>query len=101
MSRRDLKLFVAIGLDPIDRKLVVLGVGETYDEAKRGLGRATDDYTYRLVFSALKNTASLELREWLRSKGLTSQNAHDTAVEFYRQLNEITEGKDAPNVEDH
>jgi hypothetical protein len=92
-KKHDLKLYAAVGLDPIKQELMVLGIGQTYEEAKRGLTHATDDHTYRFVFSVLGKNAGLDLRDWLRGVGLTGDDARDTAREFYRQLGEMLKDK--------
>jgi hypothetical protein len=59
-------IWIAVGLDPVGEKLVLLGLADTEAESKAQQQRAGDDSPYRRSFRMTSDTFAKDVFGWLR-----------------------------------
>ena len=95
------ELWFAFGVDPLNTRFMVLGVGETRAKAEAGFAEADDDIVYRRAFNCLSKTLRSDLDAWLKGCGVVEEDRQQIMRDFAKQLGEMLgEMKDEPGKAD-
>jgi hypothetical protein len=91
----DWKMFIAVGVDPVAQRIILIGCAETEEEAKGKFKRTDispdevanmDDLTYRRVFAFHDRHVGSNIRDWLMECGLVFEEAKQAAVDFLKLM---------------
>ena len=83
------ELWFAFGLDSLNARFVVLGVGETRAKAEAGFVHADDDLVYRRAFNFLSKTLRQDLDGWLKACGVVEKDRQQIIQDFGRKTREL------------
>ncbi len=79
-------LWIALGINPLQASVVLIGVSHDEVQARAKFSRADDDTPYRQVFNLAAPDCGKQLFEWMRASGLPSDEAKHTIRELGRKL---------------
>ena len=81
-------LWLTIGLDPIQQKIITLGLALTRGEMQshRDLARRNENMIYYHSFDLDAKTGATELLDWLHACGVPGAEAHRLAKEIGAHL---------------